>query len=141
MMRFVLLFWASACLTLIGCRTSNEPVVVQPVRGKVIYASRPAAEDQVFFFLVIAANIPDIPMNPRGTTGLDGQFKLTTFEEGDGAAEGGYQVILLWPPKLKEGEESDSDRLFGWYDAAHSKIRVQIAAGDNNLKPFELPAV
>jgi hypothetical protein len=80
-------------------------------------------------------------MNPRGVTGPDGRFVLTTYADGDGAAAGGYQVILLWPPSAKGGEESETDRLLGWYDAAHSKLTAQVKAGENRLPPFELPAV
>jgi hypothetical protein len=32
-------------------------------------------------------------------TGPDGSFTLSTYGDGDGAPQGGYQVVLLWPPE------------------------------------------
>jgi hypothetical protein len=122
-----------------GCGRGDSPVAVHPVSGQVRYAGEPAAGVQVFFYPTSAPTVPDIPMNPRAVTGPDGRFTLTTYADGDGAAAGGYQVILLWPPA--KGGESDTDRLLGWYDVAHSKLTAQVQAGENKLPPFELPAV
>ena len=127
----------------LGCGKANGPVPVHPVSGQVIYDGKPAAGVRVFFFPTSAPPVPEIPTNPHGVTGTDGRFTLTTYAAGDGAAEGGYQVILLWPQGDPEEEEgaSDSDRLFGWYDAVHSKLTAQVKPGENVLPPFKLPAV
>ena len=75
-------------------------------------------------------------------TRADGTFTLTTYAAGDGAPEGGYQVLLLWPAEAKEGEEEpEPDRLLGWYDVARSKLTVRVRAGENDLPPFNLPPV
>ena len=124
-----------------GCSSSPRPVEVHTVSGRIVYDSKPAAGVQVFLFPMSAPTVPQIPSNPRGVTGDDGRFHISTYQEGDGAPEGTYRVVLYWPGKAEPGEEWDSDRLMGWYDAAHTKFEVEIRAGDNSLPTFSLPAV
>lgn len=124
-----------------GCGPGKAPVVVHPVSGQVNYNGKPAAGVQVFLLPTSAPIVPDIPSNPHGVTGSDGRFKLTTFTEGDGAAEGGYQVILLWPMETSEEAENSTDRFLGWYDAVHSTLTAHIKPGDNSLSTFNLPLV
>jgi hypothetical protein len=139
-MRSRLMLVPAALLALAGCDSPPAPVTTNPVTGKVLYDGKPAAGVKVFLFPTSAPMIPQIPANPHGVTGPDGTFTVSTFKDGDGAAEGGYQVILLWPPEAKEGEEaSEEDRLLGWYTAVNSKLTVHIKAGENNLPPFNLP--
>jgi hypothetical protein len=125
---------------LVGCDSKPEPVSTHPVSGKVIYDGKAAAGVKVFLLPTSAPMVPQIPSNPHGTTGPDGSFTISTFKDGDGAAEGGYQVILLWPPEPKEGEEpTEEDRLLGWYTAVHSKLTAHIKPGENRLPTFNLP--
>jgi hypothetical protein len=128
-------------LTVPACSSSPEPVAVHPVSGQVLYDGKPAAGVKVFLYPTSAPTVPTIPTNPYGVTGADGRFTLSTYGNGDGAAEGGYQVILFWPPEIQEDEEEpDTDRLLGWYTAVHSKLSVEIRPGPNTLEPFKLPA-
>jgi hypothetical protein len=130
---------AAVLLALAGC-DSADPITTHPVSGQVMYDGKPAAGVQVFLYPTSAPIVPQIPANPHGVTGPDGTFKITTFKDGDGAAEGGYQVILLWPPETKEGEEpGDEDRLLGWYTAVHSKFTVHIKPGENRIPTYNLP--
>ena len=125
-----------------GCGSGGPAVTVHPVNGQVLYAGKPAKGVRVFFMPTSAPGVPDIPANPRGVTDAEGRFKLTTFTPEDGAAEGGYQVLLFWPPEVKDHEEeANTDRLMGWYDAAHSKLTAQLKAGSNSVPPFNLPAL
>jgi hypothetical protein len=125
-----------------GCGKANGPVEVHPVKGQVIYDGRPAAGVQVFFVPTSAPTVPRIPANPHGLTVADGTFAMTTYQPGDGAAEGGYQVVLLWPQDAKGDEEgSDVDRLLGWYGPVHSKLTASVQPGPNVLQPFRLAAV
>jgi hypothetical protein len=121
-----------------GCEKSDK-VVTHPVTGQVYYDGKPAAGVQVFLFPVAAPMVPDIPANPHGTTGPDGRFAIGTFTETDGAAEGSYQVVLVWPEEVGEGEESTTDRLLGWYTVARSKLTVQVPAGGIEIQPYKLP--
>src|SRR5262245_20039989 len=127
-------------LSLAGCDSKPEAVTTHPVSGQVMYDGKAAAGVKVFLLPTSAPMIPQIPANPHGVTGPDGTFKITTFKDEDGAAEGGYQVILLWPPEAKEGEEaSEEDRLLGWYTAVYSKLSVHVKPGENRIPTYKLP--
>jgi|694.fasta_scaffold04114_9 hypothetical protein len=43
---------------------------------------------------------------PFATCGADGSFRLTTYQEGDGAAQGDYAVTIVWPGEIAAGEMS-----------------------------------
>jgi len=118
-------------------------VAVHPVHGTVLYDGKAAAGVQVFFYPTDAPMVPQIPSNPHAVTGADGSFRLTTYNEGDGAAEGKYMVIFHWPTpaKSEHDEEANTDRLFGWYDAAHTKFTATVVAGDNALPAYKLARV
>ncbi len=125
-----------------GCGKKSNAVSVQPVSGQVLYAGEPAAGVQVYFMPLDAPAIPQIPANPRGVTGPDGRFTLTTFTEGDGAAIGTYQIALMWPRVTKGARsESEEDRLLGWYGGVHSKLRAEVKEGENTIPPIRLSAV
>jgi hypothetical protein len=127
-------------ISAVSCSGTPAPVAVHPVKGQVFYGEQPAAGVKVYFFPTSAPQMPEIPANPHGITGPDGRFTLTTYKDSDGAAEGGYLVILLWQPATKPNEEScNEDKLLGWYDAAHTKLTAHVKTGDNNLAPFRLP--
>ncbi len=131
---------ALALATALGCGQANT-TAVHPVSGEVVYNGKPAAGVQVFFMPATGANPNGLAANPYGVTGPDGRFTLTTVSDGDGAPEGSYQVVLLWPQETSEEEESPPDRLFGWYNARHTKLTAKVEAGTNSLPPFKLPAV
>jgi hypothetical protein len=121
-------------------------VVVHPVAGKLMCDGKPAAGVEITFFPIDAPMVPRIPRNPHAVTGADGRFSLTTFQEGDGAAAGGYQVILRWPPDRDTKSESsdeatEADRLFGWYDGTHSTLNVRVKDGPNEVPTINLPRV
>lgn len=138
--RFLSLAAALVVGFLAGCG-SPGPVPTHPVSGQVIYAGKPAAGVQVFLNPTSAPMVPDIPSNPRGVTGADGRFALGTYSAEDGAPEGGYQVILLWPQKESPEDEEATDRLLGWYDGVRSQLTARVAAGNNTLPTINLPAI
>ena len=48
--------------------------------------------------------------------------------------------MLFWPNEKKDDfEESDEDRLLGWYAPARTKISVEIKPGENKLPTWNLP--
>jgi len=125
---------------LAGCESKPATLATHPVYGQIYYDGKPAVGVRVFLYPTSAPTVPQVPMNPHGVTGADGRFTLSTFGEGDGAAEGGYQVILIWPPETTEDEEGSSeDRLFGWYSGVRSQLTVQVKPGENSLPVFNLP--
>lgn len=132
-----------------GCSPSSAPAPnpggSQPVRGKVVYDGKPAAGVVVTLLPIDAPMVPQIPHNPRAVTGADGTFVIGTHTATDGAAEGGYQIILEWPGEKNlnaEGEgEQDTDRLKGWYDGLHSQLNYRVKPGDNAIADLNLPRV
>ena len=142
-MRFMMTLIPAVVLAA-GCSNSNnQAVTVQSVTGQVLYDGKPVAGVEVTLLPTDAPMVPQIPQNPYGVTGPDGKFTISTFAEGDGAAEGGYQILCHWPktaPGVEGEEEIDSsldDRLLGWYDAMHSRLSVRVKSGANDL-PIKL---
>jgi len=136
-------------VTGLGCVPSEDlsPPTVYPVKGQVIYNGKPAVGVEVTLFPNDAPMIPRIPANPRGVTDAEGNFTITTFKDGDGAAEGGYQVLLRYPKPKKDGTEevleetTENDQFLGWYDAMHSTLTVRIKPQPNVLEPFKIPQI
>lgn len=126
-------------LALLGCAEDGQ-VVAHPVSGQVLYDGKPAEGVKVFFVPTSAPMPPEIPANPHAVTDRDGRFRLSTFGDGDGAAEGGYQVLLLWEDESSP-DERKPDRLMGWFDGVHSRLTAQVKAGNNELPAFSLPVV
>ena len=138
-------FLLPAVLLLAGCKPADDGAVrPQPVAGRVLYDGKPVAGVEVTLIPTDAPTVPKIPRNPRGVTGSDGRFSIGTFAEGDGAAEGGYQIVLHWPKTAPgaEGEEEvetgDDDRLLGWYDTVHSRFSVRVQPGSNQVPVLKL---
>ena len=136
---------------LAGCSGSTSGgLTMHPVTGKVTYDGRPAAGVKVTLIPTDAPMMPRIPQNPHAVTKADGTFAIGTFTDADGAAEGGYQLVLTWPvdpaekaaraakgEKVESSDEAqDTDRLMGWYDALHSNVNVRVKSGPN-----EVPAI
>ena len=141
-MRAVGTFLAGCVLMVAAGCTKADKIAVYAVSGRIMYDGKPAVGVQVFLLPTSAPTVPDIPANPHGVTGTDGRFTLSTYGQNDGAAEGGYQVVLFWPPEPKEGEEgSKEDRLLGWYTGAHSRISVNVPAGGVDFPVWELPVM
>src|SRR5262245_25104764 len=110
-----------------GCAGDGK-VAIHPVSGQVLYNGKAAAGVKIYLIPTSAPMIPEVPNNPYGITDAEGRFKLSTYGGGDGAAEGGYQVMLLWPDESTT-DEVKPDRLMGWYDGARSQESAQIKAG------------
>jgi len=152
-MRFATVFLLAVSMLAAGCGGSQDnSMVPHPVTGKVVYDGKPVAGVKVTLIPVDAPMVPNIPQNPHAVTKADGTFSITTFQESDGAAEGGYQVVLAWPPDPAEkdaksakvdssDEAQDADRLLGWYDPLHSPTRFRVKAGQNEIPTFNIPKI
>ena len=140
-MRNCLRYLALSMLAGCGAGKSDGPPEVFPVAGQVLVDGKPAAGIEVTLLPGDAPMVPRIPRNPHAVTGADGRFAIGTFRDGDGAAEGGYQVLLKWPPEKKDAESEalDEDRLLGWYDGTHSTIGYRVNSGANEIPPIKVP--
>jgi hypothetical protein len=133
-------FLASAMtLPFAGCGSGKSLPPQYPVRGKVVSKGQPAAEAIVTLH---AASPGASKVAPRGVTATDGTFVIGSRLKDDGAPEGEYAVTIVWPQAQdpqKQFENTPPDRLEGRYnDAKNPKWRVHIAAGKNDLGPFEV---
>jgi len=91
-LQFLLLLFFT---TLWGCGDSGR-IPVYPVRGKVTLDGQPAVGAFVKFKIINGTEQTKWMM-PQGTTDEDGAFRLDTYEMGDGAPEGNYNVFINWP--------------------------------------------
>jgi hypothetical protein len=146
---------ATVCAPLVaallaGCSgPKTADLTPHPVTGKVTYDGKPAAGVKVTLVPTDAPMVPKIPQNPHAVTRADGTFAVTTFTDGDGAAEGGYQLVLTWPPDPAEkaakadssDEAQDADRLMGWYDPLHTTLSVRVKPGANEVPPINIAKI
>src|SRR5437588_618913 len=84
-------------------------------------------------------------LRPSAQTDAEGYFRLTTYENGDGAPEGQYAVTVTWfrssTSKPTEGDESMRNLLpLRYANPARSKLEATVSAGDNDLAPFRVRA-
>jgi hypothetical protein len=95
---------AIAVVALIGCSGSaDERQKVVPVSGSVTYNGQPVAGATVVF--LTKGSSP----GATGQTASDGTFRLTTYDEGDGAAPGRYSVTVT---KLEGAASGDPNAPF-----------------------------
>lgn len=92
-----------------GCSQSDRPKLA-PVTGLVLLDNEPVAEAAVMF-VPVAGGRP-----AQGLTDAQGKFRLTTFDENDGAIVGDHKVGIT---KVKvSGATETSDGLSGSVDAS-----------------------
>jgi hypothetical protein len=77
------------------------------VSGRVVVDGKPAAAATVTLHPVNpTTELRDV--RPTGQTDAEGNFKLTTFAQGDGAPAGEYRVTVAWyQPAAKRGSDGD----------------------------------
>jgi hypothetical protein len=132
---------AGAVLFAWGCGNSDRKPVY-PVHGQVLVDGQPAAEALVTFHPVRVGKD-----SPRAVGNVDakGNFRLTTYTQGDGAPEGEYQVSVHWflatpVPDAAGGEEHQTVNVLParYADPGSSGLRVTVARGSNELPAFQL---
>lgn len=135
---------------LIGCGGDGKPKVL-PAGGKVSIkgSTTPPEGALVVFHPKDPAFEKAMSGKPVAKVGKDGTFKLTSYEEGDGAPAADYNVTIVWnaPPSggkfslNSEGGGAGPDRLGGKYgDPRSPKLTATVKAGSENQFLFELDA-
>lgn len=134
---------------LVGCnKEEGAPVPVFAARGKVLFLGKPIQGARVLLHPVDSAASP---IRPRGVTGEDGTFILTSFFADDGAPAGDYKVTISWKyfekaelekaVGIKESEDGDlaPEHLPKRYQNPQtSGIEVTVSEGNNEFPPFQL---
>jgi hypothetical protein len=132
-------------LGLVGCSKDDGRIPVYPVTGKVIVNGAPAERAQVVFYPIAdELRKPGMPI-PSAATDANGVFRLRSYDPGDGAPVGKFNVTVFWAGPARSGadEESESyvpnDRLGGRYaDPKKSGLTATVEEGGGELPPFEL---
>jgi hypothetical protein len=116
-----------ASLTLAGCGKATYPVqgVVQFEDG------RPAVELARGF---VSFQGLDRNVSAQGEIQDDGTFELSTFQQGDGAFPGAYQVLVT-PPPYNGPESQKAPRLLDpqFSDRKRSPIKLAVEAKRNEI--------
>ena len=129
-------------LSALGCGPPAGQMKVYPAKGKVLVDGQPLAGVLVVFY-------PEAPFAdtkadyPRGATGEDGSFVISTYREGDGAPAGQYGVSVVVRGNVDEDGGLMAKRKPNplgdrYKDPQKSGLAVSIAESANELTPFEL---
>jgi len=126
-------------LLLAGCSGVKEPLY--PVHGKVLDARDKPATGALVIFHPVDRDEIRVP-KPVGRVAEDGEFRLTTYTEEDGAPSGEYAVTILWPGEKKTPfGPPGPDQLKGTYaDPKSPKFRFTVGPTvDNEVPTIKLP--
>lgn len=126
-----------AALLPLGCGAKGDRVPLFPVSGQVLVGDKPAANAEIRF--IDAKNPSDLDApRPFATADAAGKFQLGTFEPGDGAPAGSYNVMLIWP-EGPPGPGAPRDRLKDTFrDPAKTPLKATIPEGGGPLEPFKI---
>jgi hypothetical protein len=134
------IFAITALLALAGCADESS-VVCYPVSGNVLRDGKAVAEAMIVLHPVSAS--VELRQKPIAFTDADGRFVVTTFDRGDGAPAGQYQVTVDQRAMKQVGEEMvrEGRRLLParLSDPQTSGIAIEIAEGVNEIPTISLP--
>lgn len=118
-----------------GCGQGESRLPTHKVTGKVVKNGAGIPNATVIFH---AKNPPKDFVKPRAISTVDGTFVLTTYESGDGAPVGEYEVTLeQWlNDNPQVGATNRLPQKLGSPDT--SGIKATVAANENTLAPFEV---
>ena len=128
---------ALCTLACTSCGSGGHEPVYQ-VSGKVLFNGKPATGATVVFHLT--GDNKATAVHPQGTAADDGTFKISTFEQDDGAPAGSYDVTVSWTKPIHPGEKDEVSLLPIRYGRPQSSgLRAQVKPeATNNLAAFEL---
>ena len=125
------------CMTamFVGCEKREARLPTFKVSGKVVQKGKAVPNATVIFH---ANRTEEGFIKPRAITKPDGTFELTTYESGDGAPAGTYEVSIEQWLRAKP-EESPENRLPAVLsNPSTSGLKATVADAVNDLSPFEL---
>src|SRR5437764_1920108 len=103
-----------------GCATeppSQRPKVV-PAHGVVRYNGKPLEGARVTFAHTTAG------VSAYAVTDAEGKFTLTTFQPGDGAAPGKYQLAVIKTQEPERHGAKDAPPIFRSGGAPHARAHI-----------------
>lgn len=113
-----------------GKKVTRKPTF--PVHGKVLFEGAPVPGAQVIFQPPSKAKLG---ARAIGVVAADGSFTLTTYAGDDGAAEGDYQVTVVWrQPRLDANGKPGPNLLPPRYAKTESSgLTARVQPGRNDL--------
>ena len=143
--RWLRLSGVLACCLRSG-RSESQPEnqrVVVPVSGRVTFRGEPI-QDAYISLHPVTDPTDGLPLVlPRAKSAADGTFQLATYQTGDGAPIGEYQVAVSWEGPLQGLTEAKRDQLtellpLEYTYPAASGLTVRVDEVENNLQEFVL---
>ena len=133
-------FLAVGMATMTGCGAKNaDRLPVFPVEGLVTLNGQPLPN--AFVVLHPKGTSDSRALAARGQTDQHGQFKVTTYDAGDGAPAGEYAVTVEYHQLIGSGGslEPGPNVLPPKYASPDATdLSVRVAEGPNTLPPIEL---
>jgi len=137
-------FWGAilaSASALGGCGPAEEVrPELQPARGTLTVNGQPAMGAMLVLHPSGGEPFDSRGTRPRATVAFDGSFELSTYQTGDGAPVGDYDVAVLW--FVNPDSDSPRDKLGGRLaDPKKSDIRLSVKEGVTELAPIALEGV
>jgi hypothetical protein len=131
---FVLL--GLALCSFASCGSGPKQLPTFEVKGQVVQAGKPVPNATVVFHPNFDLG-PEVS-KPRGTTGEDGTFTLSTYGASDGAPEGEYKVTVeQWlTTNPEKGPESRLPRKYA--KPEESGLTAKVSSGKNEIPAIQL---
>ena len=123
--------WLSVLICIVGC-SSNERNWKEtiPVTGVVLVDGKPAEGVSVSFNPTAGMDVAQ-PTVTKAMTDKEGHFAATTYELGDGAPVGEYNVTFTWGKLNKLSMTFDGDAFNGKYSKPEkSAFTVTVGSGE-----------
>ncbi|MEK6233573.1 MAG: hypothetical protein N2C14_02590, partial [Planctomycetales bacterium] len=121
-----------------SCGGDSRPEIdrlpAHPVRGKVLHKGKPAKGVMVILHPKDKAKADKYfkAGRPRGYPDAKGEFMVTTYDSGDGAPVGDYEVVAIWKITDQETGEEGPDLLKSRYNnPQESGLLATVKEGDN----------
>ena len=132
-----LLLFVVTSLLCASC-SRNDRANLSPVRGQVFVArDEPAAGALVVFHPVAADH--ETRLKPLAYVDEQGNFELTTYDQGDGAPSGEYVITVEWrerPATPFSPDKEGKDRFRGKYaDPKSSEFRFTVDEKAEHVVP------
>lgn len=124
-----------------GCGPPDEVrPALHPTQGSLLINDQPAEGAMLVFHRVGEPSFDARGTRPTATVDAAGKFALTTYQAGDGAPAGEYQVAILW---FDDPDSSSPwDKLGGRFaNPTRSEIRVTVGPERDTLEPIRIDGV
>jgi hypothetical protein len=141
MMRYRFVLWILALLlpAQSGCGDSGpQRKKTYPVSGEVRVDGQPASGVAVLLNDGKGMD-PSLPTVSQAMTDDQGKFRISTYDDGDGAPDGEYTLTFTWGELNLMSMQYDGDKLQGKYnDAEKSEFKAKVQGQPVDLGRLEL---